>query len=47
MENQIVTCEPGVYFPQKFGIRIEDQLVVGAEKPEILTKTKKELLVVG
>ena len=46
MENQIVTCEPGLYFPQKFGIRIEDQLLVGAEKSEILTKTSKDLLVI-
>jgi len=23
-ENQVVTCEPGLYFPEKFGIRLEN-----------------------
>lgn len=44
LENEIVTCEPGIYFPGKFGIRIEDCLVVRKEKPEILTQTTKDLL---
>lgn len=43
-KNEIVTCEPGIYFPQKFGIRIEDTLIVRDKKPEILTKTTKDLL---
>jgi len=42
-----VTCEPGLYFPGEFGIRIEDQLVIqktGA--PEILTTTSRELAII-
>ncbi|MCK5460815.1 aminopeptidase P family protein [Candidatus Gracilibacteria bacterium] len=44
-EGEIVTCEPGLYYPGKFGIRIEDCLVVRKEKPEILTQTTKDLLI--
>lgn len=43
-KNEVITCEPGIYFPQKFGIRIEDALIVKDKKPEILTKTTKDLL---
>lgn len=44
-ENSIITIEPGVYFPEKYGIRIEDDVVV-KDKPEILTKSTKELVVI-
>tara|TARA_Y100000310_G_scaffold268591_1_gene281272 strand:- start:183 stop:833 length:651 start_codon:yes stop_codon:yes gene_type:complete len=42
-ENDIITIEPGIY-SKDFGIRIEDTILVG-EKIEILTKMKKELIV--
>jgi Xaa-Pro aminopeptidase len=41
-----VTVEPGVYLPDRGGVRIEDTLVVG-DSPELLTTTTRELLVVG
>jgi Xaa-Pro aminopeptidase len=41
-----VTVEPGVYLPDRGGVRIEDTLVV-ADTPELLTTTTRELLVVG
>ena len=43
--GQVVTCEPGIYFPRKFGIRIEDQVLITKDGPEILTKTPKELMI--
>ena len=43
--GQVVTCEPGLYFPRKFGIRIEDQILITKDGPEILTKTPKELMI--
>ncbi|MDA4120185.1 MAG: Xaa-Pro peptidase family protein, partial [Thaumarchaeota archaeon] len=44
--NDVITDEPGVYFPGKYGIRIEDTLVVG-RRPELLTKFTKELITCG
>lgn len=44
--NDVVTDEPGVYLPGKYGIRIEDTLVVG-KRPELLTRFTKELITCG
>ena len=41
----VVTVEPGVYVPGRFGIRIEDLVVARADGPEVLTRTPKDLLV--
>lgn len=43
--NAVVTAEPGVYLPERFGIRIEDLVVARADGPELLTRTPKDLLV--
>lgn len=42
-ENIVFTIEPGIYIPNKFGIRIEDTILFNKEAI-ILTKTKKELI---
>ena len=42
-EGNVVTIEPGVYVPGRFGVRIEDLVVVEAEGPRILTGLSKEL----
>ncbi|MEO8065599.1 MAG: M24 family metallopeptidase [Candidatus Doudnabacteria bacterium] len=38
--NDIVTVEPGIYLPDKFGVRIEDMILVGT-KSKIFSKIPK------
>ena len=45
-ENMVVTNEPGIYIPGKYGIRIEDTIKVGRNEPEILTKSSKDIIIV-
>jgi Xaa-Pro aminopeptidase len=40
-----VTIEPGIYLPRKFGVRIEDIIVVRNNGAETLTLSPKELIV--
>lgn len=43
-EGMVITDEPGIYVPAKYGVRIEDMLLVTAEGCRSLTKSPKELL---
>lgn len=45
LENQVVTCEPGIYIPGKFGVRIEDMVVVRRNTIQNLTKEEKTLII--
>jgi Xaa-Pro aminopeptidase len=44
--GMVITIEPGVYVPGKWGVRIEDVVVVTPSGCEVLTPTDKELVVV-
>ena len=44
--GMVITIEPGVYFPGKWGIRVEDMVVVNAGGCEVLTPTSKAFLAV-
>ncbi|WP_238527419.1 M24 family metallopeptidase [Candidatus Nitrosarchaeum limnium] len=44
-ENMAITVEPGIYIPNKFGVRIEDSLIV-KNKPIILHKFTKDLITI-
>jgi Xaa-Pro aminopeptidase len=46
-EGNVVTVEPGVYLPGRFGVRIEDLVVVTADGHRNLSGLPKELQVVG
>lgn len=43
-ENVMMTVEPGIYLEGKFGVRIEDLVIVGKNGCEILTKSPKQLI---
>lgn len=45
--GMIITDEPGIYLPGKFGIRIEDTLLVTENGYELLTKSNKNYCIVG
>lgn len=42
--GEVVTCEPGVYLPGRYGMRIEDSVIVTADGFEPLTQLSKELM---
>jgi len=42
-ENMILTIEPGLYFPGKGGIRIEDMVLVTKDGCEVLNKTNRHI----
>lgn len=42
-KNMAVTVEPGIYIPKKFGVRIEDSVIVG-NKVQVMHKFTKELI---
>ena len=44
-KNMAVTVEPGIYLPKKFGVRIEDSVLVG-NKAEVMHKFTKDLIII-
>ena len=40
----VFTIEPGIYLPKIGGVRIEDDVIVRKNGPEILTKVSRELI---
>ena len=46
-EGSVVTIEPGIYLPGRFGIRLEDFGLVTATGYEPFTRSTHDLVVVG
>ncbi|MFH1063932.1 MAG: Xaa-Pro peptidase family protein [Candidatus Woesearchaeota archaeon] len=44
--DSVITIEPGLYYPNKSGIRIEDDILITKNVPKVLTKTGKNLLII-
>ncbi len=44
--NMIITDEPGIYITGKFGVRIEDTVIVGKSTGVPLTKSNKEMVII-
>ena len=42
----IMTVEPGIYIPDKFGVRIEDMVLITDTSYENITKSPKELIII-
>ena len=45
VKNQVVTVEPGIYIGGKFGVRIENTVIVGENSCESLQNAEKELII--
>jgi Xaa-Pro aminopeptidase len=45
--GNVVTVEPGIYLPGRFGVRIEDLVVVADDACRILTGLPKDLMVIN
>ena len=45
-EGMVITVEPGLYIPEKFGIRIEDDVLITNNQPRVLTRFSKELRII-
>ena len=45
-ENDLCSAEPGIYIPGRFGVRIEDVMIIRKDGAEVITKAPKSELIV-
>ena len=45
-ENAVVSAEPGIYLPGRFGVRIEDVMVLHPDGSEVITRAPKDRLII-
>jgi len=44
--GMVFSIEPGIYMPDKFGVRLEEVIILKDSGPEILSKVPRELKVI-
>lgn len=42
----VISAEPGIYIPKKFGVRIEDVIILNENGCEVITKAPKDLMII-
>ena len=45
-ENDLCSAEPGIYLPGRFGVRIEDVMILRADGAEVITRAPKDELII-
>ena len=43
----VFSIEPGIYMPEKFGVRLEEIVILTDKGPEILSKISREIKVIN
>ena len=46
VENAVITIEPGIYLPKKFGVRIEDLAIITSSSIINRVRSNKELIII-
>jgi Xaa-Pro aminopeptidase len=46
-EGMVFSIEPGIYLPERFGIRLEDIVILRADGPEILSDLPRDVEVIN
>ncbi|MEM1362254.1 MAG: Xaa-Pro peptidase family protein [Pseudomonadota bacterium] len=46
-EGMVFSIEPGIYLPDRFGIRLEEIVILRADGPEILSELPRDVRVIG
>ena len=44
-EGMVFSIEPGIYLPGRFGIRLEEIVILRADGPQILSELPRDLFV--
>ncbi|MBP8625869.1 MAG: aminopeptidase P family protein [Syntrophorhabdales bacterium] len=46
-ENMVITIEPGIYIPHLGGVRLEDMVFICASEVKVLTRLRKDMLIIN
>ena len=44
-EGAVVSAEPGIYLPGRFGVRIEDVMILRKDHADVITEAPKQLII--